>query len=161
MDSATVNWLFAINDNVFQVNCEGVTHADSLIRPEAGGNCFNWITGHLIGSRRAILGFLGHDWTLPDGFRDVYGRGASGADIELFLSFDQLRELWQESQGLLSTAIETQTAESWLENVTWEPPFDKPEIREKRVHFFHFHESYHLGQLGLLRRLIGKDGAIR
>jgi hypothetical protein len=26
------------------------------------------------------------------------------------------------------------------------------------VHFLHFHESYHLGQIGLLRRVTGKPG---
>jgi uncharacterized damage-inducible protein DinB len=30
-----------------------------------------------------------------------------------------------------------------------------------QLSFLHFHESYHSGQLGLLRRLAGKDGAIR
>ena len=27
--------------------------------------------------------------------------------------------------------------------------------------FLHFHEAYHAGQVGLLRRLLGKEGAIR
>jgi uncharacterized damage-inducible protein DinB len=27
--------------------------------------------------------------------------------------------------------------------------------------FLQFHEAYHIGQAGLLRRLAGKDGAIR
>jgi uncharacterized damage-inducible protein DinB len=26
---------------------------------------------------------------------------------------------------------------------------------------FNFHESYHAGQLGILRRMLGKEGAIR
>ena len=29
-----------------------------------------------------------------------------------------------------------------------------------RLAFLQFHEAYHAGQLGLLRRLLGKDGAI-
>jgi hypothetical protein len=29
------------------------------------------------------------------------------------------------------------------------------------VGFFHFHESYHAGQIALLRRLVGKQGVIK
>jgi hypothetical protein len=29
------------------------------------------------------------------------------------------------------------------------------------AHFLHFHETYHIGQTALLRRLAGKPGAIR
>jgi uncharacterized damage-inducible protein DinB len=29
------------------------------------------------------------------------------------------------------------------------------------LHFLHFHEAYHIGQIGLLRRIAGKEGAIR
>jgi len=32
--------------------------------------------------------------------------------------------------------------------------------RGAQLHFLHFHEAYHAGQLGLLRRMAGKDGAI-
>lgn len=31
----------------------------------------------------------------------------------------------------------------------------------ERLAFLQFHESYHAGQVGLLRRLLGKDGVIR
>jgi uncharacterized damage-inducible protein DinB len=32
---------------------------------------------------------------------------------------------------------------------------------EQQLGFLAFHESYHVGQVGVLRRLIGKPGAIR
>jgi hypothetical protein len=28
------------------------------------------------------------------------------------------------------------------------------------MHFLHFHESYHLGQIGLIRRMAGRPGLI-
>ncbi len=31
----------------------------------------------------------------------------------------------------------------------------------QRLAFLQFHEAYHIGQIGLLRRLLGKPGAIR
>jgi hypothetical protein len=32
--------------------------------------------------------------------------------------------------------------------------------RGAQLHFMHFHEAYHAGQLGLLRRIVGRPGAI-
>ena len=32
---------------------------------------------------------------------------------------------------------------------------EKPEKRDAGARYLHFHEAYHLGQLGLLRRLCG------
>jgi hypothetical protein len=42
--------------------------------------------------------------------------------------------------------------------VPWEHPFpDGSQDVGGAASFFHFHEVYHLGQLGLLRRMLGKE----
>src|SRR5262245_23755267 len=33
---------------VVRINVDGITHEESLIRPQPGGNCLNWIVGHLV-----------------------------------------------------------------------------------------------------------------
>ena len=46
-----------------------------------------------------------------------------------------------------------------------EAKLQEPSMRDMNVgewlSFLHFHEAYHIGQTGLLRRLAGKEGAIR
>ena len=40
-------------------NLEGITHEESLIVPEAGGNCLNWVVGHIVASRCRMMTQLG------------------------------------------------------------------------------------------------------
>mgnify|MGYP001101362822 CR=1 FL=1 len=35
------------------------------------------------------------------------------------------------------------------------------DIVAEKIAMLHFHEAYHTGQVGLMRRLLGKDGMIR
>jgi uncharacterized damage-inducible protein DinB len=161
MNIDNIRWLYAINDNVFRVNTEGITHDESLKRPESGGNSINWATGHLLRSRQFLLKYLGTEWWLPKETEAAYQRGSSGEASPHFLSFEKEQELWNESQELLNEALTRLTPEQLL---TEAPPlgdFARPDTLERRILFLHFHESYHLGQLGLMRRLLGKEGAIQ
>ena len=38
---------------------DGLSHADSLLQPQPGGNCLNWVMGHLVVNLADILQFLG------------------------------------------------------------------------------------------------------
>ena len=161
MNLDNTRWLFAINNNVLKVNTEDVTHEESLIRPTSGGNCINWAVGHLLRSRQFLLKVALKDWSIPPEVEKAYERGSSGDDFHLFPQFPELLAMWDETQTLLDEALTALTADQ-LHQI--EPPFgdfSRPDTRERRILFLHFHESYHLGQLGLMRRLLGKEGAIK
>ena len=38
-------------------NLEGMTHEESLLRPEKGGASINWILGHIVATRNRVLRF--------------------------------------------------------------------------------------------------------
>ncbi|MDK9698675.1 MAG: DinB family protein [bacterium] len=160
--SENMKWVYGVHDYAVNVNLAGISDAESRRRMEPGGNCVNWIMGHMLCSRVHILGFLGCDWTKTNAVLEPYQRGTSGADFDSFLTLDELTKLWQESSELLKTNIDATTDEQWLEPASLPGTgFDKPDTRERRVFFLSFHEGYHLGQIGLLRRLLGKEGAIK
>ena len=108
-----------------------------------------------------LLRFLDHEWLLPEGMEEVYHRGTSGNDFELFLPLDKLKAIWANSQTLLVDTIGAMNPEQLAEMAPTFGDFTRPDTRERRIYFLHFHESYHLGQLGLMRRLLGKAGAIK
>lgn len=35
-------------DGILRLNVAGLTHEESLIQPRPGGNCLNWVMGHLL-----------------------------------------------------------------------------------------------------------------
>jgi len=78
-----------------RTNVDGLTHEDSLLQPQPGGNCLNWVVGHLLFVDQRMLRRLGQTPVMSD------------------------------------------------------------------LHTLIFHQAYHAGQTGILRRLAGKEGAIR
>ena len=122
---------------------------------EQGGNRPHWVLGHLAGARRGILRRLGEelpkaDWEAPFARGAEPGSGADWAPVEeLLTDFARSDERLAERLGALG-ADEA--------GAPWESGFpDGAETLEQGVRFLHFHECYHLGQLGLMRRLVGKQ----
>ncbi len=56
-----LNMLFGINYQVLKKNLDGVTHEESLIQPEGGGNCLNWVLGHIVATRDNAIRLLNQE----------------------------------------------------------------------------------------------------
>jgi len=159
MIAATLTKLFEINHHAIQVNAEGITDAEALIQPEPGGNCMNWIIGHILASREGMLRLLGEPTVLTPEIAERYKRGsapitkASAAKGD-GLPFSKLMEALATSQERLLRGIAKADDAKWNETV---PNFG---TAREAVHFLHFHEAYHAGQIAILRRMAGKKGAI-
>jgi len=70
--------------------------------------------------------------------------------------WDSLLAAFGTTPGGIGQAFETVTADRLA-------ALHKPESRRPRgmqLHFLQFHEAYHVGQIGLMRRVVGKPGAI-
>ena len=147
--------LFEINQYVFQVNVADMSHDESLVQPPGGGNCLNWVVGHVVATRNAILSLLGEEpiWDPPAA--DTYKRGSAPiVDGSRARPFHSIVEDFGRSQERIRSGL------ARLKDEDLESPRSEETLGES-LHVLHFHESYHLGQTGLLRRLAGKPGAIR
>jgi hypothetical protein len=51
-------YLFNFNSRVTKINLASISHAESLNFPEKGGNCINWVLGHIITERDDIFSNL-------------------------------------------------------------------------------------------------------
>ncbi|MCP3920785.1 MAG: DinB family protein [bacterium] len=143
-------------------NLEGITHADSLERPQNGGNGINWVLGHIVNSRGSFTKHFDADPPLDEASAKLYGRGAEpigpGSDA---VQLEELTRLLDASQeriaGLLQEADEAFLA---VEVPQLFAP-DKTQPRGVQFAAVLFHESYHAGQLGSIRGALGKGGAIQ
>ena len=45
--------------SIAQMQAKDLTHEDSLLQLPFRGNCLNWVLGHMLSNRDAILGWLG------------------------------------------------------------------------------------------------------
>ena len=157
----TLGTLFEFTYGVFRQNTAGITPEETLRAPEAGGNCMNWVGAHLVASRQGLLELLGRKATWTEEERKRYARGAEPlADVAEAIPWERIVADLDASQEELRAGIAALTPEQLAAPL----PEDRNPFRVDSLGtllaVFNFHESYHVGQLGLLRRLLGKPGAI-
>ncbi|HJV23350.1 MAG TPA: DinB family protein [Holophagaceae bacterium] len=149
-------WQTAFKTNLWVLhhNLSGLT--DELIRrrPAEGAACPGWILGHLVGGRRLILKLLGRPQA-EDPSLACYGRGSTGAECDHALA--ELVARLDATTALLEEALEA--VEDW-DRPALNPALQKEQPLEQVLSFLFMHDSYHLGQLGMARKLLGLPGVI-
>jgi uncharacterized damage-inducible protein DinB len=155
MNSETFSRLFELNDYCVKVNTEGFTEADGFVQPSGGGNCCNWVLGHIVATRNAILELLGESPIWSEKEVGQYKRGAEAITASTNAhSLIDIQNAFDRSQKLILNALKKKTAENLAKET------DDETVGHKLTTLL-FHETYHVGQLGLLRRIAGKEGAIK
>jgi hypothetical protein len=52
--------------SIVTLNCQGIPDDESLISPGSGGNCLNWVLGHLLWAYDRAIPVLKQEWVFPD-----------------------------------------------------------------------------------------------
>ncbi|HWZ59236.1 MAG TPA: SRPBCC domain-containing protein [Gemmatimonadaceae bacterium] len=145
-----------------RLNVDGLTHQDSLRQPQPGGNCLNWIIGHLLCVDQRMLRRLGQTPVMPDTDLARYDRGSPPIeDPADALDLSTLISAWNESSPRIDAGLATLTPDALDARASFSPTNNPNETVRSLLHTLIFHQAYHAGQTGILRRLAGKEGAIR
>ncbi|MCE7983719.1 MAG: DinB family protein [Caldilinea sp. CFX5] len=146
-------WNFERNASYLRTHLADLTHADSLVQPPVNGNCINWIVGHIVCYRNLALGICDLPLVVSPTVAERYERGSApviGAATDV-APFDTLVQAYWRSQEQLIAYLRTMTAEQ-AGVVVSAGDFTMP--RSELLTSFMRHESYHAGQLELLRELV-------
>jgi uncharacterized damage-inducible protein DinB len=146
---------------VLGVNTAGLSHEESLMAPSPAGNCLNWVLGHLIWVYDGVLPVLGKAPVMPQGALDQYARGGPPLDPAGALRLEQLREAWDTAAARVDEGLAELAPGATERLAPFSPRNDPGETVGSLLSTIMFHQAYHAGQLGLLRRLIGREGAIK
>lgn len=143
---------FTRNESYFQTHLNGLTHADALVQPPVTGNCILWIVGHIVHYRNYILEVLGAPPVLDLAAAQRFARGSAPvlSDEPNLTRLDTLVGAYNAAQTAIIVGIRAMTAAQAAEVVT-QNNFVMP--RADLVMSYMRHESYHLGQLELLREI--------
>ena len=137
---------FSLSFRIGHRNLDGISHDESLVNPQQAGNCMHWVVRHVVNTRDRFLPSLGQKCVL-----------AAPAEA---LRLEELITAWGESQDRLVTGLRNLT-EAQLES---DAPFNPRGGAVGKLAPFlltsAFHEAYHVGQLGILRRILGKPGVM-
>ena len=152
---------FGFNHSVVKINTRDLTHEDSLVTAAGGGNCINWVLGHVVSSRNGVLKVLGRDPIWDDERAAPYVRGTEPITAVNALPLEEILADYRSSQQTILHALGELTDRD-LEARSPIAYFkgDQETVGSVLAGFV-FHEAYHVGQTGTLRHLAGKGGAIK
>lgn len=131
---------------------EGISDEDSRMNPQPAGNNINWVVGHIVHYRSIILELLGQDpiWE-KEANATLYGFDSQPLPDGAGYPLDDLMSHLDASQDTL-----LQTLAAWEDTQLDTPLSDGNATIGQRLDFFAWHEGYHLGQIALLKRVIGQ-----
>ncbi len=162
MHAATIKLQLELCARVFDKNLGDVSHEESLAAPEQGGNCLNWVVGHVTRTRNMALASMGQQSPYPmQDFAAYDDRGGARFSRETALPIDELRRRYKAMQEPLVRTIGSMSAELLAGKPPQNMTGDPNETVGSNLATFVFHETYHVGQTGVLRRVAGKPGVIK
>ena len=157
-DAETLVELFRLTHQLIGMQTDGLAHEDSLLQPPFRGNCLNWVLGHILEGRNTALKLLGQSPIWDEEEVSRYGRGSEAITRdEQALPLERMLDDLDRSQERIVTALERTAPEALSTAVPYrgsERPLGQALASQ------HWHETYHTGQLELLRQLAGTDDAI-
>ena len=152
-----VNKIFERGLWVIERQVDGLTHEESLLQPEYRANCMNWVLGHILWERQAVLELLGMERIVSKEELVPYEYDSEPitSDSADVIRLDTMLEYIQESGKRMAEGFANLDEGTWLGAIN-----DKGTMMWERVEFLAWHEGYHVGQLELLRQLAGKDDKV-
>ncbi|HEX4006319.1 MAG TPA: DinB family protein [Acidobacteriaceae bacterium] len=143
-------------------NTSDLTHDESVRQPDPGGNCLNWVVGHLVWVYDMVLPALGQQPVLGDRMPAGYHRHSNDRlDCAQSLPFAELLAGFEQAATRFQAGLASATPELLDAPAPVSPSNNPKETVRSLLVSISFHQAYHAGQTGLLRRLAGKEGAIR
>lgn len=120
------------------------------------GHSPRWLVGHLATYRQRILAMMGLESPVAP-WEAAFVRGTSPADVPADLDPMVLVRAFQAAQEAMAARWEALTPQDLARPFARTLP-DGSNTVGGAVNFMVWHETYHLGQLGFMRRLAGKAG---
>ncbi|MDX1501240.1 MAG: DinB family protein [Thermoanaerobaculia bacterium] len=126
-------------------------HAVRRLKAGAGSS-IAYLTGHLCSSRYGLLKTLGAAEDNP--YQELFGLGAGSRDGSAYPPLPELAAGWDDTAARLHEALESVTDERARQPGAENLPTGDRTLRGQLA-FIAWHESYHVGQIGLLRTEMG------
>jgi len=147
---------------VVRLQTDGITQDESLVHPQAEGNSLNWVVGHLVAIYNNALPVLGQSPVSSPEKLEPYRRGAHPLEEQAQpLQLTELLTLWDEVSQKIDAGLAALTPEQLDQPAPFSPTGNPKETVRTLISTVMFHQAYHTGQTALLRRIVGKPGAIK
>lgn len=133
---------------------ENISDEESNTAFTENTNPIKWVAGHLTDARITILSIVS-DNAMNTDFKQWFGKGTGKVIDETFPNIEQIKTKWVAVSETLMRALRNMTDDK----LQSKPPFQTSipdETLQGLIAYFALHESFHLGQISVYRKLIGK-----
>jgi uncharacterized damage-inducible protein DinB len=147
--------VFTMNTGLVNLAMQNVTETQASHRFDPGTNNSLWILGHITSTRHDILSMLGQP--SQDPWQGVFKKGINELSGQQLPSAEVILAEWKNISEKLAAQLNTVSSETLKAT----PPSPFPTTEQTMlagVAFLGQHESYHVGQLSFIRRLLSEDG---
>jgi len=141
-----------MNAQLFRNCLEGITDAKAAVRPSQDCNSSAYVAAHLVESRFYLLKTLGGERANP---LERYTGSWKGIDeISDWPTLRQIDKAWSEVNDVLEERLQKITPKELDTAITTQLPL-ATKTTLGMLTFLVQHDSYHIGQLSLLRKYAG------
>jgi hypothetical protein len=143
---------FKVTTNLYLKALGGVSREQLLRRPGERSNPLLWIAGHLALSRTRVVNVLGG--AREPRWAELFATGSRVEDVTRFPEVAEVMALWRELADEIQERLRAFPPERWEEPVQVRIPSDDGTLRGALA-LITFHEAYHVGQMGYVRKWLG------
>ena len=144
--------LFEVSTNLFVKALRGIGRAELLTRPADRSNPLLWVAGHLTQSRERVTNLVGGQRDIPWG--DLFATGSRIGPPEQYPDGEAILGEWASVSNELMHRLDGLTSASLALDTPMRVPSADGTLRGS-IALFAFHEAYHVGQMGYLRKWLG------
>ena len=153
--TAALKAQFDLHTRLYNNATEGLTDAEANSRNSENINHIKWIAGHLLNTRLESMSRV--TGLEPDTtYVAQFGRGNSLDPNAAYPPIEEIRDKWSSVADSIGTAITKMPEEVLNAKAPAQVPIADDTVRGM-LSFLVSHEAYHIGQLGLLRKMVGKE----
>ena len=151
-DLTQIAGMFKANTDIVSKAVADVATDDWFRKPGDDSNHLLWVMGHLVVHRGMTLKLLGGKWDSP--WAPLFARGAERIADHGYPSSEEIKTAWQQVSADLLPAVRN-ASEDILDKAAAEgtPTFDGK--ISGNIAVLAFHDGYHAGQVGYLRKWLG------
>jgi hypothetical protein len=146
--------LMDIVDNLYAKALHGLDATELTRAPTENSNPMVWMAGHLAQSRVRLARLLGVERDVP--WPSLFLRGSPPPESEGYPALAEIRREWETAGSALRSRLRTMTDEELYGELQVKIPSTDGTL-EGAIVFALFHEGYHVGQMGYVRRTLGKE----
>ena len=144
--------IFKLNNSLIARSLDGLSDEEVWAQPTGSGNPIAWLVGHLTETRAAMLAEMGVPFDY--GWTRAFKRGSALQDRTGYPTREAIEAAWKATHAAMRDAFATVAPER-LAAAASRSPVPGVENVADLIAFCGFHEAYHVGQIGFIRKQLG------